>query len=131
MSTATLIWIVVAVVVVVAAVVAAVALGRRQRVNRDRTRAEELRQQADSQASGLARHTALADETEASAAAARAEAERKQAEAARLEAEANDRRSTLEEHRSMHEETLRRADEIDPDAEAPAEEPDTETESQR
>ncbi|NUS51136.1 MAG: hypothetical protein HOQ22_08890, partial [Nocardioidaceae bacterium] len=51
------------------------------------------------------------------AAAARAEAER-------LEAEAGDRRSTAETYREQHQETVRQADELDPDVDAaPTDEP--------
>jgi len=109
-----LIWLIIA-VVVIAIIIAVVAATRRRKQTVNRERAGELREQAAAQATGVQQRHAHAQETEAAAAAARAEADRKQAEAQRLEAEAEERRRTAEGYRSEHQETLQRADELDPD----------------
>jgi hypothetical protein len=112
-----LIWVIVVVVVLVliAVIVGIVSMSRKRREAAHRERAEELREHAATQATGLQQHDARAKETEARAAQAKAEAERKQAEAQRLEAEAEERRRAADEHREQHHETLREADEVDPD----------------
>ena len=119
-----LIWVIVIVVVLVliAVVVGIVSMARKRRETAHRERAGELREHAATQATGLQQHDARAKETEARAAQAKAEAERKQAEAPRLEAEAQDRRRAADEHREQHHETLREADELDPDVDTDHEE---------
>jgi hypothetical protein len=51
-----------------------------------------------------------------------AEAERKRAEADKLEAVAEQRRMRIESQRAEHQESLREADEIDPDVDEPTSE---------
>ncbi|MGH3477978.1 MAG: hypothetical protein ACRDQD_14195, partial [Nocardioidaceae bacterium] len=85
------------------------------RTDQNRVRAAELREQANAQATGVQQREAAARETEAKAAQARAEADRKAAEAERLEAEARDRETTAAGYREHREDSLRRADELDPD----------------
>lgn len=108
------IWVIVA-IVVVAVIVALVAASNKKKQERNRIRAGELREEAATQATTVQKREAHARETEAKAAAARAEADRKQAEADRLEAEAHERQQAAAGHREEHQESLRRADELDPD----------------
>lgn len=68
MDSSTVIWIVVAVVVVLVLVGAAMALSRKasaRKAERNRARAEELREQAAATHEGIRRHQAEADEVEA------------------------------------------------------------------
>jgi FtsZ-interacting cell division protein ZipA len=118
----TWILIIIVVLVLIAVVVGLVSASRKRRETAHRERAEELRDHAATQATDLQQHDARAKETEARAAQAKAEAERKQAEAERLEAEAADRRRAAEDHREQHHETLREADELDPDVDTRHEE---------
>ena len=120
MSTGSWILIAAVVVVVVVAVALAVTAGKRKRQEADRSRAAELRDQAATQTVGIEQREAHVRETEARAETARAEAEQKLAQAERLEAEAQDRRSTVGEYRARHADSLREADEIDPDVPAAA-----------
>ena len=103
-------WIVVAVVVlvVIAALVVLVMRARTKRLDQHRERAGELRAQAEAQQVGVAKRAAAADEAQAKAQAARAQADR-------LEAEAKDIASTASDYERRRVETLREADEIDPD----------------
>lgn len=112
-------WIIVAAAVVVLAVVGFFLVRRvnKSRLDRRRTRAAELREQADATHRGIKQKQADADEVAARAQAARAEADRKQAEAKKLEAMAADKRSTLSEHVHRRDELLDEADRLDPDAE--------------
>jgi F0F1-type ATP synthase membrane subunit b/b' len=108
MSTGTTIAIVVVVVVVIVIVILAITLGRRSKVNADRRRATNLREQAAQDELGAREHEA---------AAARADADAKQAEvdAERLRREAADRAAEAGDVRAKSDEQLRRADELDPD----------------
>lgn len=119
-----LIWILIIVIVLVliGVVFALVSTTRKRRETAHREHAGELREQAAAQATGLQQREAQAKETEARAAQARAEAERKQAEAQRLEAEAAERQRHAEGYREEHHETLRKADELDPDVDTSHEE---------
>ncbi len=114
-STWTIVVIVVIALLAIGIIAALVKSGREKKRERDRSKAAELRDEAETKATDLQQREARARETEAKAAQARAEADRKAAEAQRLEAEAHDRHGDLTEHRDRHEETLRRADELDPD----------------
>jgi FtsZ-interacting cell division protein ZipA len=108
------VWIIIA-VVVLAIIVAVVMAANKKKKERNRTRAGELREEAATKATEVQQREAHARETEAEAAASRAEADRRQAEADRLEAEARERQQVAASHREEHEESLRRADELDPD----------------
>jgi hypothetical protein len=102
-----LIWVIVIVVVVVIAA-AVVSMTGKRRTEQRRGRAEELRQQAAGQGSGLAVSQRQAEELRAKADLAEAEASR-----------AQERASTAEEGHQVeqagYENTLREADRVDPD----------------
>lgn len=115
MDGSTIVWIIVAVVVLLVVLAIAGVFGKKKKTEHDRSRAQELREQAAAQSTGVQQHEAQARETEAEAKAARAEAERRAAEAQRLEAEAADKRSTAAGYREERDERLRQADELDPD----------------
>lgn len=118
MDSSTVIWVLVAIVVALVVIAGAVALfrwGSERKVDRNRSRAGELREQAAATQEGIRRHQAEADEAAAKAREVRAEADRKRAEAQQLEADAKQKRSTLHEHVERRNETLREADELDPD----------------
>lgn len=115
--------IVLIVVVIVAVLLAAyaVAMMRRNKQGRDRRRADELRHEAQDQATGLRRDEARVRQDEAAAAKARADAEAKLAEADRAEALANERRGGLHVQRGRQEDAVRSADQLDPDVDHKAE----------
>jgi FtsZ-interacting cell division protein ZipA len=103
-----LIGIIVGVVVVIAIVVVAVMLNRRRKVEADRNKAVEMREQAKSEEIG-------AREREAQAARAEADAKQAEVEAERLREEARERQQEAEHVRAGAQEQLRKADELDPD----------------
>ncbi len=115
MDTSTIVWIVVGVLVVLALVAVAVKLSGRQKVDRQRAKAGEIRQQADSEESTVRRHEAEAAEQDALARQARAEADRKAAEAEKLQIQAEERAEQASGKRTEHQDRLRVADEVDPD----------------
>lgn len=110
-------WIILAAGVILLVVVGAVLVRRlnESKLVRRRTRAAELREEADATHRGIKQKQAEADETAARAKEARAEADRKLAEAKKLEAQASDKRSTLSEHVQRRDELLDEADRLDPD----------------
>lgn len=103
----TWVWIIVAVIalLVLGALVAAL-LKKKQ--ERDREQAAEIRDNAQRWGTKL-------DQREAEARGVEAEAQRARAEADQLEAVAEQRRMRVESERAKHAETLREADELDPD----------------
>lgn len=110
-------WIILAAAAVLLAVVAVVLVRRMNKSKLDsrRTRAAELREQADATHHGIKQKQAEADETAARAREVRAEVDRKQAEATKLEGQASDKRSTLSEHVQRRDGLLDEADRLDPD----------------
>jgi FtsZ-interacting cell division protein ZipA len=125
MDTTVLIWIIVAVVVVAIIIVLALVLTRRGRTeHRERVqhdKAEDLR--ADARESELAarEQEANAAQERANAAAAAATAQQAQAQAAQADVEAQRRAGNIgeyeaeaQERRNEQEESLRRADDVDP-----------------
>lgn len=113
-----LIWVIVIVVVVIVIALLVTMLGKR-RTEQHRSQAEELRQDASSQAAGLAESHRHSEELRAKADLAKAEAER-----------AEERAATAEQgHRveqAGYEDKLREADRLDPDVDHKADdyEPD-------
>lgn len=114
MESSTWLWILLAVVALVV-LVAVIMAGRKKKLERDRQRAHELREEAATKATDLQKREAQAREVEADAARARAEADRKAAEAERLEAEARERAGAASAARAEHDAHLREADKLDPD----------------
>ncbi|MDQ4038082.1 MAG: hypothetical protein M3313_06980 [Actinomycetota bacterium] len=115
METSTIIWIVVAVLVVLALIAVAYKMSGRRKLDRQRTKADQIRQEAASEETTVRRHEADAAEQDALARQARAEADRKAAEAERLQLEAEERAEQASAKRSEHVDRLRSADEVDPD----------------
>jgi Flp pilus assembly protein TadB len=101
-----LIWVIVIVVVIVIAALA-VSLAGKRRTEQHRVRAEELRQDATAQASGLTESQREAEEQRAKADLAKAEAERAQEEAATAE-------QSHQVEQAGYEDKLREADRLDP-----------------
>lgn len=114
MESSSWLWILLAVVALVV-LVAVIMAGRKKKLERDRERAHELREEAATKATDLQKREAHAREVEADAARARAEADRKAAEAERLEAEARERAGAASAARAEHDSRLREADKLDPD----------------
>jgi hypothetical protein len=102
-----LIWVIVAVVVALAIVVI-VPMANKKRTEQHRVRADELRSEASTQASGLTESQRAAEEARAQAELARAEADR-----AAERAEAAEQGHQVEQ--ASYEDKLREADRIDPD----------------
>lgn len=115
MDTSTIIWIVVAVLVVLALIAVAVRLSGRRKLDRQRTKADEIRQEAASEEATVRRHEAEAAEQDALARQARAESDRKAAEAEKLQLAAEERGEQASAKRTEHADRLRSADEVDPD----------------
>ena len=103
-----LIGIIIGVVVVLAIIVVATMLSRKRRVEANRTKAVEMREQAKTEQIG-------AREREAQAARAEADAKQAEVEAERLREEARGRQQEAEQVRAGAQEQLRKADELDPD----------------
>jgi uncharacterized coiled-coil DUF342 family protein len=102
-----LIWVIV-IVVVVLVIAAAVSFTGRRRTGIRRERAEELRQEASTQAAGLTESHRQAEELRAKADLAQAEAERAQARAATAE-------QGHQVEQAGYEDKLREADHLDPE----------------
>jgi len=102
------VWIVVAIVALLVVIGVVVAMAQKRKQESNRREAAELRENA--------RHlrTKL-DKREADMRSVEAEAERRRAEADKLEAVAEQRRMRIESERAEHTQSLREADEIDPD----------------
>lgn len=115
MDTSTIVWIIVAVLVVLALIAVAVMLSGRRKLDRQRAKAGDIRQQAASEETTVRRHEAEAAEHDAVARQARAEADRKAAEAEKLQLAAEERADQASTKRSEHSDRLRSADEVDPD----------------
>ncbi|WP_197740018.1 hypothetical protein [Mycolicibacterium sp. P9-64] len=116
MATSTLIAIV---LVVVAAVLILGALGfvfRRQRTDRRRVEAGDIRDRAAERSHAVGQREALAEETAAKARVAQAEADAKTAHASGLHHQAEARRSDAATARDDLNQEYRRADTIDPDS---------------
>ncbi len=101
-------WIVIAVVVALVLLGALASAYRKKREEKHREHATEMRQDAE-------RWGAKLDQREADAQALEADAARARAEAEELDAVARQRRMRVESERTKHDETLREADELDPD----------------
>jgi type II secretory pathway pseudopilin PulG len=102
-----LIWVIVIVVVVIIAAAIVSMTGRRRAAQR-RRRADELRQQATAQASGLTESHRQAEDL-------RAKADLAQSEAARAEERAADAEGSHQVEQAGYEDKLREADRVDPD----------------
>jgi FtsZ-interacting cell division protein ZipA len=103
-----LIWIIIGVIVVLAIIAVVVVLGRRRKVDANRNRAVEMREQAKADELG-------AKEREAKALRAEADAKQAEVESERLRAEARGTQQEAESVRADVEEKRRKADELDPD----------------
>ncbi len=114
MDTSTVVWIIVAVIAVLILAAVVGAMLTKQKKERDRGHAGELREQASTQAAGVQQREAEARETDARARQAQAEADRKAAEAERLQADSVDRQSAAASNRDEHDATVRQADKLDP-----------------
>ena len=108
MSTQAVIWVIVAVIVVIALVALVAAMMGRRRTERNRTKAAELRLDANAQERDVERQEAEARATQARAEQARAEADR-------LVADASDRQSEAAALRQEHVSQVREADRLDPE----------------
>ena len=115
MDTSTVIWIVVGVVIVLALIFVAVKMSGKQKDDRQRAKADDIRQGAVDNERDVQRHQADAAEQEALARQARAEADRKAAAAERLELDAQERAEQAAGKQDEQRDRLRAADEIDPD----------------
>lgn len=125
MDTAVLIWIIVGVLVVAIIVVVALAVTARGRAEKKRQaehdEAEKLRAEAHEKELAARESEAKVAKTRADAASAAAAAQQAQAQAAQADLDARRLADSLDEHtteaeqrRAEHEETLRKADEVDP-----------------
>jgi FtsZ-interacting cell division protein ZipA len=103
-----LIGIIIGVIVVIAIVVVVTRASRKRKVEANRTKAVEMREQAKAEELG-------AREREAKAARADADAKQAEVEAERLRQEARERQQEAEHVRAGAQEQLRKADELDPD----------------
>jgi len=103
-----LIGIIIGVVVVIAIVVAVTMFSRKRKVEANRNKAVEMREQAKTEEIG-------AREREAKAARAEADAKQAEVEAERLREEARERQQEAEHVRAGAQDQLRKADELDPD----------------
>jgi hypothetical protein len=109
------VWIVVAIVALLLVIGVVVALAQKRKQESNRREAAELRESARHRGSKLDQH-------EADLRGVAAEAERRRAEADKLEAVAEQRRMRLESERAEQADSLREADEIDPDVDDPTSE---------
>ena len=103
-----LIGLIIGVVVVIAIVVVVTMLSRKRKVEANRNKAVEMREQAKTEQIG-------AREREAQASRAEADAKQAEVEAERLREEASARQQEAEKVRAGAQEQLRKADELDPD----------------
>src|SRR4029077_1564974 len=102
-----LIWVIV-IVVVLAVIAAVVAMTNKRRTEQRHARAEELRQEASTQASGLTESERQAEELRAKAALAQAEAQKAEQHAATAE-------QGHQVEQASYEDKLREADRLDPE----------------
>jgi hypothetical protein len=104
-------------VLVLVVIVVVVLLLRRSGARKEQQRVEAalLRTDADQIAARLAGQTTFAQQAAERAEVARVEAEERAREAARLEEEAAEQRAAAEASRREYEQTMRRADDVDPD----------------
>jgi len=108
-------WIIIAIIVVVLILILiAVWQGKRRTINR-RNEASELRQRAQDNEGAVVESRQRADTAAAEAERARAEAEVQQRRAQELQAEAHHQHQTAAAVQRDRDETLRRADRLDPD----------------
>lgn len=115
MDTSTIIGIVVGVLVVLALVAVAVKMSGKQKEDRRRAKADDIRQGAAENERDVQRHQAEAAEQEAQARQARADADQKAAAAEKLELDAQDRAEQAAGKQNEQRDRLRAADELDPD----------------
>jgi hypothetical protein len=108
-TTTQIIWIVVIIVAALALAAVVVASMRKKNATENRARAEELREQADTRATGGL------PAAEASAREAEVEAERARLEAERAEERAAVAQQALTQEQAVHEDQIRAADRLDPD----------------
>lgn len=111
MDSGQLVWIIIVIVVALAIVGLVVFFGRKRKLNADRSRAVEMRQQAETDELG-------AREGEAKAARAEADAQQAEVDAERLRREARDRQEEARTVREGSQERVREADQLDPDVDA-------------
>jgi hypothetical protein len=111
MNSGQLIWIIIVIVVALVLVGLVVFFGRKRKLNADRGRAVEMRQQAETDELG-------AREGEAKAARAEADAQQAEVDAERLRREARDRQEDARTVREGSQERVREADQLDPDVDA-------------
>lgn len=119
MSTSTIVWIVVGVLVVLALVLLAIMMSGKRKLERQRAKAGDIRQDAAENERDLQRHQAEAAEQEALARQARAEADHKAAAAQKLELDAQERAETAAGKEAEQRDRLREADRVDPDVPDP------------
>lgn len=113
-------WIWIVIVVAALLVLAALAwLISRQTRGAAHRRAESIRNDVRERASDFGERTAAVREREAEAEHAKANADRLRAEAESLEQDAHRQRAAIDAEREDYLESLRRADEIDPQTETP------------
>lgn len=115
----TWIWITIAVIAALLVIAALAWLITRQSRGSAHERAEAIRGDVRERASDFGERTAAVREREAEAQHTRAKADRLRAEAESIEQDAHQRRAEVDAEREDYLESLRRADEIDPQAETP------------
>jgi uncharacterized membrane-anchored protein YhcB (DUF1043 family) len=115
METSTIIWVVVAIVVVGAVVALLASRSGKRRVESQRAKAAEIREEVQEHDRELREREAAAAEARGRAEMARAEAQKRELEAERLAAEAGSRLDDVDAVRRERDEKLRMADRRDPD----------------
>ena len=110
-------WIILIIVIVVLALAVGWYVMRNSSKSAQRSKAQELRDEAGERATVVEQQEAKARETAARAQEAQAEADRRTAEAERLQSVAGQQESRTAEARSEVDEQMQRADQIDPDVE--------------
>ena len=108
MDTGQIIWIVVAVVVIAIVAAVVMTISRRRRLEQDRHRATELREEAKA-------HTGQVQHSDLEAREAEVEAERARLQAEQAEARANEARRDNLHDEARVEDHVREADHVDPD----------------
>lgn len=119
--TSTIIWIVVAIVVVLVAVAVVAALRKttqRHKLDKRRTAAGEMRDQAAVQSASIEQRESQAAQADARAREARAEADARMAEAERMEESAGLHHDHAATERREYAEQMQQADEVDPDVDS-------------
>lgn len=104
----TIVWIVIIVVIAIVLLALLARVTKQRNAERNRTHADELRQEAHTNAAGLA-------ESQRQARAADAEAEKARVQAEEAEARAAEARQGHLQEQAAHEDQLREADRVDPD----------------